>query len=568
MYTLPVRAIRPWPCFRWIALALVLCAANANAADAGACARSMVRKTFEYRTPMAKDRDPRGQLPAEMSVEQRRALHPVLWPTPFSTRFSISNLLLAGRFDCVEEAFADLEATHAKYPDGMLKTLSFQAAAVDVVANRNGMTEAEIDDFVQEWRKQAPGSLLAEVFQVRLMTAAAWQVRGADYAQNVPAQRVEEFERLNGVALQRLRDWSPAAVHHVLGKYVALRVIADNGAPHELLAQAALSELAKFPAERGFATLAGQRLLPQWGGSAKEFEKFASDVLRALGPDYGARAYASMYVETVGLDQLASFPMARIPVIEAGLIATAESGTFDSIVALQAFACTRHDAKAMRRARALWATYASQPQLRGPDERLDAQCRDWASRLPPDESSSARTGNEPPPPSFGGMPLAADPSLYHIDSGAAWMRATLPIGELFTCRACAYPVEILVAGGEPFDALASPVTNDAFLATLSKPDDRLRIARLHALRAAGLDPGTMDDTVKVQGADFAAVDGTTAFRYECSTRTRRRTIHETALELIIHGRMLRVLINGVDASSSAADAKAVSDFIAGIKLPS
>src|SRR5438093_2663876 len=92
--------------------------AHAADADAGECARNMVRAPFAYLTPEPKYRDPRTALPPDLTIARRRELHPVLWPTDFSGRTSVRQWLIDRNFACIEEGFADLEATQARYADG------------------------------------------------------------------------------------------------------------------------------------------------------------------------------------------------------------------------------------------------------------------------------------------------------------------------------------------------------------------------------------------------------------------------------------------------------------------
>jgi len=134
------------------------CTPARAAEDAGACHRSMVRTPFTHAVPAPKFRDPRTQLPAEMTVQQRRELHPVLWPSEMSVRFTVRQWPLERNFACLEEGFADLEAT-----------------------------------------------------QPRLLMGAAWEARGGDDAVNVSPNRMQAFRNLNAAAMKQLSTLSPAA---------------------------------------------------------------------------------------------------------------------------------------------------------------------------------------------------------------------------------------------------------------------------------------------------------------------------------------------------------------------
>src|SRR5438270_12289980 len=79
--------------------------AKATEADAGECAKNMVRQSFVYLTPAPKYRDPRTQLPLDLTTARRRELHPVLWPTDSSGRMSVRQWLIDRNFACIEEGF-------------------------------------------------------------------------------------------------------------------------------------------------------------------------------------------------------------------------------------------------------------------------------------------------------------------------------------------------------------------------------------------------------------------------------------------------------------------------------
>jgi hypothetical protein len=177
----------------------------------------MFRQEFVYNTPPPKDRDPRTRLPAEVTVDQRRALHEVLWPTDFSIRFTIRQWLLDGNFACIEQGFSDLTIARARYPAGGQKVTSFVDAADDLVAAKGGMSEAEISDLMKVWHAQYPDSVLAETMWPALLSAAAWVERGNGLAAEVSPEHWRAFRALSKAALVRVNAMSPAARANPLG---------------------------------------------------------------------------------------------------------------------------------------------------------------------------------------------------------------------------------------------------------------------------------------------------------------------------------------------------------------
>jgi hypothetical protein len=566
----------------WVGRLLAACAllmavvlpreADAAEADAGECARNMVRSHFVYLTPEPRYRDPRTQLPPGLTIEQRRELHPVLWPSDFSGRLTVRQWLFDRNFACIEEGFADLTATQARYPEGALKVVSFLGGTRDFIDSNRGMTEEEIDELIAAWRAQYPKSLLAELLWPRLLIGAAWNERGRDWAINVAPDRMREFRRLSAAAMRRAQAQSPEARAHVLGHYVALRIIADNGASVEQIRAAALASLARFPQETGLAVIAADRMLPKWGASPDDFEDFARSTQVAVGPALADRTYASLYLFAVGLEQLHLHPRASLQSLRAGLVDLASLGTFEGILALQEFSCAQHDAEALRRAQALWEAYAAEPQLRGPQKDLAARCRAWERSLPPvspPAPASLRPALAEPAARAPNLFHPAAPqdvakTLYDVDAGT-WERLQTPSGEVFTCKACEYPVQVLVTVGPPLAADAGFADNDRFMAALASPDMQTRVARAHTEQGAQLDAEGSNYDLKIEKTEFAEVDGVKAFRYESVLRFRR-AVRETALELVHKGRMLRIAVSRGDGPAGPKEREAVPALIGSIRL--
>jgi hypothetical protein len=479
----------------------------------------------------------------------------------------VSHWLGERNFECLEESFSDLEASQARFPDDSMKVVSFLGGARDLAEQQGGMTQDEIAEVIAAWRKQFPQSLLPELMEPRLLMAAAWAVRGGDYAQNVAPDRMREFRRLNEAAMKLVRTLSPAAREHVMGHYIALRALADNGATREEISRFALEALRRFPAESGLAVLAGQRMLPKWGGSNAEFERFAVNAMGAVGTSLAPRVYATLYVEEGGLSELHKFPMARRPLIKSGLMQLATTGSFEAIATLQAYACTVRDAEALRYAQDQWATYARQPQVRAPGGELDAPCRQWARTLPsvakaepkpPVTAARTAAGTMPPP-------LSANPSMYRVSDGP-WQRMLTPVGEVFSCTVCEYPVQVLIAIGPTLGAPLEQTTNENFLAGLQSDEDRDRVARSHIEIVAQLDPAGSGYELKIEKTGFGEIDGVKAFNYESSLRLRQRTMRGTAWEFVHRGNIVRISVQRVDGPVGAKEREAVLAFISGFKL--
>lgn len=546
----------------------------AFANDAGLCARSMVRLTYEYNTPPLTHRDPRTRLPSEMTVQQRRDLHYVLWPSEMSVRFTVRQWLAEKNFDCLEEAFADLEASQPRFPNGMLKQVGFLGGAREYVEVHRGMTEGEIANLMKEWRAKYPNSLLAEVMWSRMLMAAAWAVRGDGFADTVSPEKLVAFRRLNAAALKQLYALSDAAPKHVLGHYVALRGVSDNGATLEQLQRFSLEALRRFPREAPLGAFAADRLQPKWGGSTDLFEAFALEARKAVGAELADRTYAYLYTQVVTMDEWHNYPRVQIKLARAGLMDYANAGSFQEILALQEFACMQRDADVLRQAKSLWAKYAREPQLRPPVNELQGECRAWASTLSPTPSDADSTAHRAQPiakvpnPSVVSPPSAQPPGvpvLFSVSPGP-WTRLSTPIGEVYSCTVCEAPVQVLFTVGPLLGSDSPLATNEKFLDSIGTPLQQERMARDIVEGQPGMDRLKGTGAVQIERTGFGLLGGLRAFQYEARVKLQRVTMRETATVIVLKNRMLRVGINRAEGPVGSKEQQTVQALIDGVRL--
>jgi len=347
------------------------------------CVREMARPTFSHRQPTIKSGDPRsGRLPSPVTAEWRQVHHDVLWPDGMYLRGNVRDWLLAGDFQCLELIHTDFLAADARFPDGQRKLSAFLGGARDFVEFREGLTANEIADVIGRWRAAFPQSQLAEVLNVRMLHAAAWAIRGGGYASTVSPERWEAFRSLNRRALSAAQALSPAARDSFLGQYVRLRVMLESGEPLERVQKVSLQWIRQYPDQFDLAAIVAERLLPAWGGTPQQLDRYILAAGEAAGQKWARRSYADLYTHLIPGDRLRTVLDLKADWISQGLQELAESGSFEHIVRLQNFACSFHDVAALLRSQALWEAYARQPQLRGVGDELDAMCRSWVATLP------------------------------------------------------------------------------------------------------------------------------------------------------------------------------------------
>jgi hypothetical protein len=534
---------------------------SAMAADAGDCARDMARETFHHRQPDPQSKDPRGKLPERMTAQERQALHPVLFPTDSSIRLSVSHWIHERNFRCLEQAFFDIETAKARYPTGQSKVASFLGGIDSFVRRHQGMTERDIARLVDQWRTRFPDSILAELASPRMLMSAAWQIRGDAFASNVSPERMREFRRLNATAFERVKSLGPKAREHLLGHYIGLWAIVNNGGEISDVQRFAIESLRRFPNELFLPSDAAIHMLPKWGGKPEDLEGFARSAMDVVGEARAAMLYAVLYANAVGVDQLHKHPLARMALIKAGLVQLASFGAHSSILTLQTFACNRRDLDALRQARNAWTKYALQPQVKPPSPEVDASCRQWLASLPTEEVASLTPPTTTQAAAAKPLPPREAQAFYSVVHGN-WERFDTSTGEVFSCKDCGAPVNVLIAVWDPLDP--GVLTNDQFMASVQARSDQMKVISRHLEVTSGLKPQASGMNISVDGLEFVRVDGISALRYEASIKSSQASLHERAIELMHRGRLIRISVNRGPANPRASDF--VAALVGSIKL--
>jgi hypothetical protein len=369
----------------WIVTAALIAAlpSTAGAREPAACVNGMDRENFSYWPPGARPRgsDPRIGAAKPATDEERRALHPVLWPNDLSARDSLRTWLIEARFECLEEAFGDLDRAGVRFASGVPKVVSFLGAMADFLDAKGGLTAHELDDFMSAWKQAQPQSLLPDLLWPRLLSAAAWHARGyGPYAETTPDMRAL-FARFNAEAWKHVQD-SPQAVRaHRLWFHTSLLALADNPDRRSELEATALEAVRRFPDDLQMPVIAALRLTPGWGATPERFEAFAQQVRQIQQDTVGARGYAFVYTRSLPMQQVVQHPAVDLRTLRKGLLEAANEDSPDDIARLQAFACQTRDAAALLTAQARWKAYAAKPQVYGPTQPPVA-CRTWLETLP------------------------------------------------------------------------------------------------------------------------------------------------------------------------------------------
>lgn len=320
--------------------------------------------------------------PEAETAQQRAAMHDVFWTNEGALIDAVGRWLGEENFACIEQAYADLNRPEVRFADGGAKVAYFAGAVASFVRQRRGMTPTEIEAHMARWRVAFPGSMLAQLLYPAMFSAAAWQIRGDGYADQISPTEWDAFRSINRRAFEALKATSASAREQLLWHYVAPVIVADNGASFDELSAFSMDSLRLFPEHFTLVAIPANRMTARWGGSSQRLENYAQAALRATQARSGRRAYAFAYLTAERFEQLPKYAEIRQADLRQGFVELAQTASYNGISWLHQYACAYRDAEAFLLARSLWQEYARKPQLRPAQTVSPALCRLWIEQTP------------------------------------------------------------------------------------------------------------------------------------------------------------------------------------------
>lgn len=152
---------------------------------------------------------------------------------------------------------------------------------------------------VLEWLTQHPNSIFAELAELRLMYALAWNKRGSAYVNTTPEENLQSFIEQMKKTEQALLHASKQLRQTALWHNLYLAVILDLPKSTIEKKQALTDATKRWPDYYDFYELTLTRLVPKWGGSWELVDSFIKEQSTIYKKNEGDTLYARLYASMV-----------------------------------------------------------------------------------------------------------------------------------------------------------------------------------------------------------------------------------------------------------------------------
>lgn len=192
----------------------------------------------------------------------------------------------------------DFMTSRARTPGGTWKLVTFfRSVRYELGEGLEAKDGCEFRkaDFVKHWAAATPDSPMPFITAAHLLTDQAWCIRGSGFAQDVPATAWPKFDSYISTASQVLDNHAWAAIdpeYYVVKLEIMRSQNQGPDAAQALVEKATAREPAYYPIYAD-AVLS---LLPQWGGSYQEIDKFARYAAKRSAKTDDTGFYARIYI--------------------------------------------------------------------------------------------------------------------------------------------------------------------------------------------------------------------------------------------------------------------------------
>jgi len=204
------------------------------------------------------------------------------------------DLFVRGEYGRLEDIASELRTTKARMPGGTCR-LQYFYSGISSPAEESDANYIEMLAGMDEWMERYPDSLTARVAKADALIGFAWLARGSGYANTVTEKGWILFRK----RLERAYDLLAVEPRDKSGdcpmRYELLIVVGMAlGFPDAECEQYFREGIDLDPDFQGIYFRNLRRLLPKWGGSEGEWQRFADKSIQYIGKEEGMAMYTRL----------------------------------------------------------------------------------------------------------------------------------------------------------------------------------------------------------------------------------------------------------------------------------
>ena len=203
-------------------------------------------------------------------------------------------LFMAGDYERLEslmkqsmESLEDLPDGSSRYEGltgGLTNLFRFGGVAPDVAFGHTA-----------DWRRRVRNSEMADLVEAMLLSEWAWSARGTGSANSISAQNLALYAYRSEMAAAALEEVADRASNNPLWYTLSLNVGLDQSKDREQLQAIFDQGFARVPKYRPLYRRMLRILMPRWGGSYEDVDKFINRINAQTGNENDFQRYAELY---------------------------------------------------------------------------------------------------------------------------------------------------------------------------------------------------------------------------------------------------------------------------------
>lgn len=203
-------------------------------------------------------------------------------------------LFMAGDYEQLDSSLNQYMGSLEDLPDGSSRYEGLVGGLSDLF-RYGGLAAETAFGHTADWRRRVKNSTMADLAEAMLFSEWAYSARGNGYANSVSSQNMAIYVYRTEMAAAALDDVAGRASNNPLWYTLSLEVGLDQAKDREKLQAIFDRGMAKAPKYRPLYRRMLRILMPRWGGSYDDVDKFINQVYTQSASARGYQRYAELY---------------------------------------------------------------------------------------------------------------------------------------------------------------------------------------------------------------------------------------------------------------------------------